>query len=168
VPGYLDAHFHVVPPSDFGVALVSATGSAGHVAALARAAETKGLQLDERSLRKHSRRIPVPTEEALYSRLDLAFVPPELREDAGEVEAAGTGELPEDLVRLEDLRGAVHCHTQYSDGRHSIEEMARAAEELGLAYLTITDHSASATYARGLDLDRLQRQSDEIARVRSG
>jgi DNA polymerase (family 10) len=66
---------------------------------------------------------------------------------------------------LEDLRGAVHCHTQYSDGRHSIEEMARAAEELGLAYLTITDHSASATYARGLDLARLQRQSDEIARV---
>jgi len=92
-------------------------------------------------------------------------VPPELREDAGEIEAAAAGRLPDDLVRLEDLRGAVHCHTVWSDGRHTVEEMARAADAMGLRYLTITDHSTSATYAKGLDADRLRRQWDEIAGV---
>jgi DNA polymerase (family 10) len=107
----------------------------------------------------------VASEAALYERLGLRPIPPELREDAGEIEAAASGRLPEDLVRLEDLRGAVHCHTVWSDGRNTVEEMARAADTLGLRYLTITDHSTSATYAKGLDADRLRRQWDEIARV---
>jgi DNA polymerase (family 10) len=110
-------------------------------------------------------KVPVASEAELYRALGLAYVPPELREDQGELEAARTGALPEDLVRLEDIRGFVHCHTTWSDGRASLEEMARAAEALGASYLTVTDHSRSAGYAGGLDVDRLRRQWDEIARV---
>jgi DNA polymerase (family 10) len=109
--------------------------------------------------------VPIPSEEALYAALGMAFVPPELREDQGEVEAAQAGTLPADLVRLEDVRGMVHCHTVWSDGRATVEEMARAAEALGMGYLTITDHSGAASYAGGLDVDRLRRQWDEIDRV---
>jgi DNA polymerase (family 10) len=83
----------------------------------------------------------------------------------GEIEAARAGRLPGDLIRLEDVRGLVHCHTVYSDGAHTVEEMARAADALGMAYLTITDHSRSATYAGGLSVDRLAEQWDEMARV---
>jgi DNA polymerase (family 10) len=80
------------------------------------------------------------------------------------VEAAARGELPE-LVTLADLRGAVHCHTDASDGRHTLEQMARAADALGLSYMTVTDHSPAAHYANGLSAERLRRQWDEIARV---
>jgi DNA polymerase (family X) len=110
-------------------------------------------------------RVPVESEAALYRALGLAYVPPELREDAGEIEAAREGRLPDDLVTLEDVRGLVHCHTTWSDGRATLVEMARAAEALGVEYLTITDHSRTAGYAGGLDVDRLRRQWDEIARV---
>jgi DNA polymerase (family X) len=158
-PGELDTHMHVPRPSGFGAAWVGATGSAAHVAALARRASAVGLALDDRGLRQGARSVPTPTEEVLYDRLGLDFVPPELREDGAEIE------VPADLLRSEDVQGAVHCHTVHSDGKHTVEEMARAAEALGLRYLTITDHSPSATYANGLDLDRLRRQWDEIARV---
>jgi DNA polymerase (family 10) len=95
----------------------------------------------------------------------MQFVPPELREDAGEIEVALEGRLPRDLVRLEDVRGMVHCHTRWSDGRASVEEMARAAETMGMEYLTITDHSRSAAYAGGLGIEDLRRQWEEIDRV---
>jgi DNA polymerase (family 10) len=157
--GGLDAHVRVVPEEEFTPALVDATGSTAHTAALARRATAAGLTLDDRSLRRGRRRLAVPSEEALYRRLGLDFIPPELR--TGEPEAA----VPNDLVQLEDLQGAVHCHTVWSDGKHTVEEMARAADALGLRYLTITDHSASANYAHGLDVGRLRQQWDEIARV---
>jgi DNA polymerase (family 10) len=112
-----------------------------------------------------SAKVAIASEEELYRALGLAFVSPELREDTGEIEAARCGGLPADLVRLEDVRGFVHCHTTESDGRATLEEMARAAEALGAEYLTVTDHSQSAGYAGGLDPDRLRRQWDEIARV---
>ncbi len=92
-------------------------------------------------------------------------VPPELREDTGEIEAAVAGTLPRDLVREEDIRGMVHAHTLWSDGRASLEEMARATKEMGLDYLTVTDHSRSAAYAGGLDVARLRAQWEEIDRV---
>jgi DNA polymerase (family 10) len=95
----------------------------------------------------------------------MQFVPPELREDQGEIEAARKNRLPTGLVDVEDIQGMVHCHTTYSDGVHSVEEMARAAEALGMKYLTITDHSPTAFYARGVTLDRLRRQWDEIDEV---
>ena len=88
-----------------------------------------------------------------------------MREDEGEIEAAAAGTLPSHLVDLAEIRGMVHCHTTYSDGAHSIEEMARGADALGMEYLTITDHSPTASYAGGLTVDRLRRQWDEIARV---
>jgi DNA polymerase (family 10) len=164
--GGLDAFVRAVRPPELAIAWIGATGSDGHVAKLAQRAKRKGLALDDRSLRRGRRALHVDSETALYERLGLDFVPPELREDAGEVEAAARGRLPEDLVRVEDIQGAVHCHTLYSDGKATVEEMARAAEALGLRYLTITDHSASATYAGGLDVERLERQADEIERVR--
>jgi DNA polymerase (family 10) len=166
--GAIDAHVRVVPRRDFAPAWIAATGAAAHTAKLGRVAARKGLTLDDRSLRRGARHLAVPTEAALYDHLGLAYIPPELREDAGEIEAAAAGRLPDDLVRLEDVQGAVHCHTVWSDGRHSVEEMAHAADALGLRYLTITDHSASATYAHGLDADRLHRQWDEIDRVQQG
>jgi DNA polymerase (family 10) len=110
-------------------------------------------------------KVRIASEAELYAALGLAFVPPELREDQGEIEAARDGTLPADLVRMEDVRGLVHCHTTWSDGRATLEEMARAADALGFEYLTVTDHSRAAGYAGGLDEDRIRRQWDEIARV---
>ena len=105
------------------------------------------------------------SEAEIYRRLGLPFIPPELREDEGEIEAATDGTLPDDLVTAEDLTGLVHCHTVFSDGQHTVEAMARAADALGMAYMTITDHSPAAAYARGLTVDRLKAQWEEIARV---
>jgi DNA polymerase (family 10) len=158
-PGSVPVHVRIATERRFDLTWLRATGSAGHVDGLEARAAARGLALD---------RIDggaAADEAALYGALDLPWIPPELREDAGEIDAADTGDLPDDLVRLEDLQGAVHCHTVYSDGKHTIEEMARAAEALGLRYLTITDHSPSAAYAGGLDVDRLRRQWDEIAKV---
>jgi len=88
-----------------------------------------------------------------------------LREDNGEIEAALKNKLPTDLIELADICGMVHCHTTYSDGKHSIEEMALAAQAMGMQYITITDHSPTAFYAGGVELDRLQRQWEEIDAV---
>jgi len=95
----------------------------------------------------------------------MQYIPPELREDAGEIEAALAGKLPHDFVKVEDIQGMVHCHTTYSDGKHTIEEMAQAADAMGMKYLTITDHSPTAFYAGGVTVDRLKRQWEEIDEV---
>src|SRR6185312_8280356 len=97
--------------------------------------------------------------------LGMQYIPPELREDDGEIEMALAGKLPEDLLTLADIRGMTHCHTTYSDGRNSVEEMALAAEAMGMQYITITDHSPTAFYANGVKLDRLMRQWEEIDEV---
>ncbi len=109
--------------------------------------------------------VRIASEGELYALLGLPFIPPELREDEGEIEAGLAGTLPSDLVRQEDVRGMVHCHTRWSDGRATLQEMAAAADALGMEYLTITDHSPSAHYAGGLTVDRLKAQWDEIALV---
>jgi DNA polymerase (family 10) len=106
----------------------------------------------------------IGSEEEIYRRLKLQFVPPEQREDQGEIEAAAAGRLPA-AVRFGDIQGMVHCHTIYSDGQDTIEDMARAAEAMQMRYLTITDHSPSAFYARGVNIDRLMAQWEDIARV---
>ncbi|MET0849664.1 MAG: helix-hairpin-helix domain-containing protein, partial [Candidatus Rokuibacteriota bacterium] len=163
----VDLSLHVVPPPAFVVAVHRRTGSARHLARLEHIAETRGLVLEPLALRRAGSDIalPVDAEPALYRALGLEPVPPELREDQGEIEAAAAGTLPADLLESRDLRGLVHCHTVYSDGTATIEEMARAADALGMDYITITDHSAAAHYANGLGLDRLAAQWDEIARV---
>jgi DNA polymerase (family 10) len=102
------------------------------------------------------------TEAELYQALGLSWIPPELRQGSAELDEAERGDFS-DLVTANDVRGMVHCHTNYSDGKHSVLEMARAAAALGMDYITITDHSPSAHYARGVTLDRLRQQWDEIA-----
>jgi DNA polymerase (family X) len=143
-----------VDPADFAVTLFTKTGTAAHV--------EKVVQLP--TSRKQSSKMPA-SEEALYKRFGMQFVPPELREDHGEIEAALAGDLPDDLLELNDIKGMVHCHTTYSDGKHSLEEMVRAAESMGMQYITITDHSPTAFYAGGLKLDKLKRQWEEIDEV---
>lgn len=145
---HVDLHL-VSPPSSHATALLLHTGPREHVAALARIAA--------------GGKLTGKTEEAIYSRLGLAFVPPELRDDPDAIARADKGEIT--LLEEGDLRGLVHCHTDWSDGRDDLLAMARAAEDLGAAYITITDHSAAAHYAGGLDVERLQRQWDAIAEV---
>lgn len=147
---------HVERPERWGVALVRATGSAQHVAALERHARERGATLD---------RMPAADERALYAALGLPLLPPEVRDGTDEITAALAGDDFTDLVTLGDVRGAVHCHTTWSDGTASIAEMAQAAAQRGLDYLTVTDHSPSAAYAGGLPPERLRAQWDEIARV---
>jgi DNA polymerase (family 10) len=147
---------YAIPPERAGSALLRATGSAAHVQALEELAAQRGLTLA--GLRARS-------EAEAYEQLGLPYIPPELRAGEGEIAAAQAGALPCDLIAAEDVCGAVHCHTVYSDGKHTIEEMARAAEARGYSYITITDHSRAAHYAGGLSIERLEEQWDEIARV---
>jgi DNA polymerase (family X) len=159
-------------PSEFALALLTETGSEAHMAKLQQIASgeatgSNGKQAKRRKsqARKSAQHAELQTEEDIYDQLGMQYIPPELREDEGEIEAAIAGKLPEDLVTLKDIQGMVHCHTTYSDGKHSVEEMARAAEAMGMKYLTITDHSPTAFYAGGVTLDRLKHQWDEIAEV---
>ena len=152
----LPIELRATTPDRWAATLLAATGSDAHLRDLAPLARERDVDLA---------RAPGQDEAQLYRLLGLPYILTELREGAGEVEAARAGTLPDDLVALEDIQGLVHCHTVYSDGRHTIEEMARAADELGIRYLTITDHSPTAFYANGLGVERLHAQWDEIARV---
>jgi DNA polymerase (family 10) len=149
-----------VKPKDFPVALLLATGSEAHLKRLQQLPATKSVKINA-SDQTNS----VKAESEIYQRLGLPYIPPEQREDAGEIEAALKRKLPDDLVAAEDIRGMVHCHTTYSDGKHSVEQMVSAAESLGMKYITITDHSPTAFYAGGVKIDRLQQQWEEIDRV---
>ena len=153
--------------AEFPTSLLYATGSAAHVGRLEAIAEAKKLRLTIRNLKPTGgakKDLKVKSEADIYHSLALGYIPPELREDDGEIEAARRGK-GFDLVRRDDIRGLIHCHTTYSDGKHSVEEMALAAEAMGVDYLTITDHSPTAFYAGGLKLDRLKAQWEEIDRV---
>ncbi|MFL5303561.1 MAG: helix-hairpin-helix domain-containing protein [Polyangia bacterium] len=139
----------VVPESRRGVALIEETGPAAHVAVLRARARERGVDWEA---------LQAAGEAAVYRRLDLPEVPPEARDAPEPVEV-------DELIAIGDIRGVVHCHTDESDGRHTLEQMARAADARGFRYLTVTDHSPTASYAGGLTVDRLRRQWDEIARV---
>ena len=143
-------------PEDYAAALHARTGSRRHIAKLQDLARSKAITLYPD--------VAVSSENEIYRRLGIHYIPPEMREDDGEIEIASAGILPQ-LIDLADIRGLTHCHTIYSDGRNSIEEMALAAEAMGMTYLTITDHSPSAHYAGGVGIDRLRAQWDEIERV---
>lgn len=140
------------------------TTSPAHFSHLQRLAKRKNISLTDSEFRIKTRHIEVVSEADVYQRLGLAFVPPELREDDGEIELARKDDFS-DLLEIEDIQGMTHCHSTYSDGRHSIEQMARAAERMGMKYMTITDHSPTAHYAGGLTVDRLKEQWEEIERV---
>ena len=152
----LPLELRATAPDRWAATLLAATGSDGHLRDLAPLARARKVDLEH---------APGQDEAQLYRRLGLPYIPSELREGVGEVEAAQAGTLPDDLVSPDDVQGLVHCHTVYSDGRHTIEQMARAADTLGMRYLTITDHSPTAFYAKGLAVDRLRAQWDELARV---
>lgn len=158
------ADIRVVPEAAWATALHHFTGSKAHHVRLRSMARERGLTLSEWGLERldGGGRLPIATEADLYSALGMSFVPPELREDQGEVEAAREGRLPA-LVELADVAGYVHVHTRDSDGEASILEMARAVRDHGGRYLTFTDHSPSAGYAGGLDETRLRAQWDAIA-----
>lgn len=143
---------HLTPMAALGTAIVRSTSTPQHLAALQALAHTKGVSLDAAS------------EPAVYAAVGLPMVPAEARDDASALDDARAGRL-DALVELDDIRGSIHCHTSYSDGTASIEEMARAALALGHEYVAITDHSGAAHYAGGLDEDRLRAQWDEIDAV---
>lgn len=151
--GGLRAEVHVAPRMKLGWAQIVATGSREHVALLAGRAAARGMSLDI---------LEAADEAHVYGALGMPWIPPELRDGTDEVAAALAGDDFADLITLDDLTTAFHCHTTYSDGKATIAEMVHAAAELGLDAITITDHSAAATYASGLDLARLRAQLAEI------
>jgi len=160
----LQVDLRVVPAQSYGSGLMYFTGSKAHNIALRGLANDRGWKLNEYGLFDGKRRIAGASEAEIYKKLGLAYVPPELREDRGEVARARARQLPH-LVQLGDIRGDLHAHTTWSDGTATIAEMAAAAKERGYEYLAITDHSKHVTIAHGLDSARLARQIDEIERV---
>lgn len=143
-------------PGDFGIAWVRATGAPAHVAQLEARARARGVDLGSGGR--------FSSEEAVYAALGLPWIPPELREGMGELEAAEQGRLPR-LVELRDLRGFVHCHTNYSDGSVSVAEWAGACRDAGYQWLGVTDHSQASSYSGGLKADDVARQHAEIDQV---
>ncbi|KKK92243.1 hypothetical protein LCGC14_2704880, partial [marine sediment metagenome] len=157
VDGQVRADLRVVPAKSFGAASQYFTGSKAHNVALRELAVRKKLKLNEYGLFDgQGKQIAGRDEQGIYRALGLAWVPPELREDRGELAAAAEGKLP-DLLSVEDIRGDLHMHTTASDGRNSIEEMIQACRAMGYAYMAITEHSRSQAQANGLDEDRLAR-----------
>jgi DNA polymerase (family 10) len=153
-----------VAPESFGAALQYFTGSQAHNIAIRGLGRQRGLKINEYGVFEGDHRVAGDTEESVYRALGLAWIPPELREDRGEIEAAREGRLPE-LVEPADIQGELHSHTNATDGRDSIEEMALGAKRCGLKYLAVTDHSQHLKVAGGLDERRLRAQMDEIDRV---
>jgi DNA polymerase (family X) len=153
-----------VSEESYGAALIYFTGSKAHNIALRGLAVDRDWKLNEYGLFAGKRRIAGATEQEVYKKLGLAFVPPELREDRGEVAFAKANRLPR-LVSLSDLRGDLHVHSDWTDGTATIEAMAEGARALGYAYIALTDHSQRVAMARGLDPARLSRQAREIDRL---
>lgn len=162
-PG-IQVDLRVVPEASYGAALHYFTGSQAHNIAVRKLGVEKGLKINEYGVFKGSRKVTGNTEEEVYKQVELPYIEPELREGSGEIEAAKQGRLP-DLVSLEDIRGDLHSHTRATDGRSTLEEMARAARGKGYQYLAVTDHSRHVTVARGLDAERLAEQIDDIDRL---
>ncbi len=177
----LQADLRLVPPEQFVFTLHHLTGSKDHNVQMRQRALARGLSLSEWGLfpadSKHgpstdakkqpasgAKGLSAKSEADLFKALDLPFIPPELREGLGEIEAAEAGKLPR-LVEVEDIRGVFHNHTTASDGHNTLEEMTAAAEALGLEYLGIADHSKSSFQARGLDEARLEEQVAMIRRL---
>jgi DNA polymerase (family 10) len=159
----LPIDLRIVPPENFGNLLQHFTGSGKHNEALRTEAVKRGFHVSEYGVIDDSTGTThaCATEEEVYELLGMRYVPPELRENRGELRAAREGTLPE-LVRLGDIRGELHCHTVASDGRHTIEQMAEAARERGYEYIAITDHSATHGFGNDVSPDELRRQIERV------
>jgi DNA polymerase (family 10) len=151
----------IVPRVSYGAALLYFTGGKDHNIELRRRAQAAGLKINEYGVFRGAQRIAGTSEASVYECVGLIYVEPVLRENAGEIEAAGRGDLP-CLVSLEDLRGDLHVHTDASDGANSLREMTAAARARGLDYIAVTDHSQRVTIAHGLDPERLRKQIDAV------
>ena len=160
----LQVDLRVMEQAAYGAALHYFTGSKAHNIRTRRIAGEEGCKLNEYGLFRDDQRIAGTDEVEVYAALRLEWMPPELREDRGEIEAARSGTLPE-LVTLDAIRGDLHCHTTWSDGRDSLRAMADAAKARGYAYLAVTDHSRHSRIANGLDPERLAEQLDAIDRL---
>ncbi len=161
----IKADLSLVEEEEFVPFLHRCTGSKAHFRKLAEAAAGRDCRLTGREVIAEGRKIPVKDEREIFSLLGLPYIPPELREDTGEIEAALAGRLPV-LVDLPDIKGDLHLHSSWSDGINTIEELVQAALERGYSYLAITDHSKSLAIANGLTWERLQAQWKEIERLR--
>jgi len=160
----LQVDLRVIARPGYGAALTYFTGSKSHNIALRKRAQGRGLKLNEYGVFRGSSPIAGESEESVYAALDLPWIPPELREDRGELEWAERAALPE-LVERSELRGDLHCHTKASDGHASVSEMAVAARARGHRYLAITEHSQRLKISRGLTVERLLKHMDEIDRL---
>ncbi len=160
----LQVDVRAVPQECYGAALMYFTGSQAHNIALRAIAVHRGWKLNEYGLFSGRRRIAGLTEEDIYKKLGLAFIPPEMREDRGEIALAAANKLPA-LVTRADIRGDLHVHSDWTDGTASIEAMAEAAQARGYAYIALTDHSRRITMAHGLDPKRLAQQGRELDRL---
>lgn len=159
-----DADLWVLPEEDWGAALIGWTGGKAHNIHLRTIAKRKGYMLDDSGLYKGKKRLAGSTEEGVYKKLGMEWIPPELRTDSGEIEAAQHGTLPR-LVGYEDLVGDLQVQTDWTDGKHSIGEMAKAAQAAGLKYIVITDHTKALAMTGGLDEKKLMKQMAEIDKV---
>src|SRR5213595_443586 len=169
--GGIQADLRVVSDAEFPFALAYFTGSKEHNIVMRQRAIERGLRLNEYGLfrskeetRDAKLRVPCKTEEEIFQKLGLAYIPPELREDKSEFAAAEKDDLPR-LIEWTDLKGSLHNHSNWSDGRHPLEEVAAHAHELGCAYWAITDHSKSSFVANGLDPKRLREQLEAVKKL---
>jgi DNA polymerase (family 10) len=160
----MQVDLRIVARESLGAALQYFTGSKSHNIAIRRIAQKLGLKINEYGVFRSGKRIAGVDEESVYRAVGLPYIPPELREDRGEIEQARTGRLPR-LLEWGDLRGDLHAHTHATDGHNTLREMALAGKAAGFEYLAITDHSRRLAVARGLDPLRLARQCDEIDRL---
>jgi DNA polymerase (family 10) len=162
----IQVDLRVLEPESYGAALHYFTGSKEHNIAIRDRGKRQGLKISEYGVFREvdGTQIGGRDEAEVFRAVGLPFIPPELREDRGEIEAAETGQLP-DLIEEDDLRGDLHCHSSDTDGAHTVRQMAEAAAARGYEYLAITNHSKAVTVARGMDEDRLLRHMEEIDRV---
>jgi len=160
----LQVDIRAVPEKSYGAALLYFTGSKAHNIALRGLANARKWKLNEYGLFLGRRRIAGATEEEVYARLGLPYIPPEMREDRGEIVLAKAGSLPK-LVTVEDIRGDLHVHSNWTDGTATIAEMAAAAQARGYAYMALTDHSRRQTMSHGLDPAKVAKQIREIDKI---
>lgn len=154
----------VVPRVSYGAALIYFTGSKNHNIAVRKIGVKKGLKINEYGVFKDDDRVAGKTEQEVYKKIGLDFIPPELREDRGEVEAAKKGKLPKP-VDIQDIRGDLHMHTKLTDGHYTLEEMINASKNLGYEYIAVSEHSKHVSVAGGIDAKQLAKRNEEIDRI---
>lgn len=160
----IQVDLRAVPQKSYGAALNYFTGSKSHNIRLRKIAKQKGWKINEYGIFKGEKFIAGKTEEEIYKKFDLQYIPPELRENRGEIEAAEKGTLPK-LIELSDIKGDLHVHTKATDGKNTLEEMVEAAQKMGYQYIANTEHSKHVSVARGLDIERLREQIKKVDKL---